>query len=320
MQASSQRFRFSISSISPIFLIVFMLSSFLVSCDSGVIDLDVQGHRGCRGLMPENSLPAFHKACELGVTTLEMDVVITADSQVVVSHEAWFSHEFCNKPDGSPITEAEEKQYNIYKMDYTEVQRYECGQLAHPRFPDQVKMSVHKPLLATVLQEIEAAYPPDHTKDRKAIRYNIELKTEQGSSEFNPAPKEFVRLVLAQLAPYWDEQMPNSLLERLTLQSFDHEILREIRRQQTKVRIALLVEEEDLWEEQLKAFGDYPDILSPDFTQVNAEMLVFAANKNMKVIPWTVNEETDMRRLIKLGVHGIITDYPDRLIALLKDL
>jgi glycerophosphoryl diester phosphodiesterase len=283
----------------------------LSACNYGVIDLDVQGHRGCRGLMPENSLPAFEKAWESGVTTLEMDVVITGDSQVVVSHEAWFSHEFCSKPDGSAITEAEERQFNIYHMDYAEVMKYDCGMRAHPRFTAQQKLPVVKPLLSAVIAHIEEMSIADQAADRYP-RYSIELKTEPEGS-FNPAPKDFVRLVLAELAA-------TGVSSRCNLQSFDLEILREIRRQDTQMPIALLVEEGDNYKDQLSALGEYPEILSPSFDQVDAAMLSFAATKNMKVIPWTVNETDDMRRLIKLGVHGIITDYPDRLVALLQNL
>lgn len=299
------------------FILPMAMMLLTTACNTGVIDLDVQGHRGCRGLMPENTLPAFEKAWELGVTTLEMDVVVTRDSQIVVSHEAWFSHEFCSKPDGSPITEAEEKQFNIYQMDYAEVMRYDCGERVHPRFAQQQKLPVFKPLLSAVIEHMEEQYALGQYGSRLP-RYSIELKTEPGSA-FNPVPKEFVRLVVAELKAL-DENNEMGLLNRINLQSFDLEVLREIRRQDRSMPIALLVEEGDKYMTQLSEFGDYPDILSPDFTQVDADMLSFAATKNMKVIPWTVNEVEDMRRLVKLGVHGIITDYPDRLVALLEEL
>ncbi len=288
-----------------------MATLLLSACDKGVIDLDVQGHRGCRGLMPENTLPAFEKAWELGATTLELDVVVTRDSQVVVSHEAWFSHEFCSKPDGSAITEAEEKQYNIYQMDYADVMKYDCGMRVHPRFPNQQKMSVFKPLLSAVLLHMAEQYPTTGDEYRNP-KFNIELKTEPGGL-YNPAPKDFVRLVLAELEAA-------EVTYQCTLQSFDLEILREIRRQNQDIQLALLIEEDENYINRLSEFGDYPNILSPAFQHVDEDMLSFAANKNMKVIPWTVNEPDDMRRLIKMGVHGIITDYPDRLVALLQEM
>src|SRR6478736_4625869 len=95
---------------------------------------DFEGHRGCRGLMPENSIPGFLKAIELEVTTLEMDVVICKDLKVVVSHDPFFSHEFCLKPDGTKIKEEEEKNYKLFEMTYEEIKAYDCGSKVHPRF------------------------------------------------------------------------------------------------------------------------------------------------------------------------------------------
>ncbi|MCY7329566.1 MAG: glycerophosphodiester phosphodiesterase, partial [Saprospiraceae bacterium] len=88
---------------------------------------DLQGHRGCRGLMPENTIPAMLRAVDLNVNTLEMDVVITADGQVILSHEPFFNHEITTKPDGTPVTGVEEKQLNIYKMTYAQTTRYDVG-------------------------------------------------------------------------------------------------------------------------------------------------------------------------------------------------
>jgi glycerophosphoryl diester phosphodiesterase len=115
--------------------------------DGGMVGgFDLQGHRGCRGLMPENTIPAMLKAIDLGVTTLEMDVVITKDNKVVVSHEPWMEKEITTKPDGSFInTTVESMEFNIYKMNYDEVVKYDVGMKPHPRFPNQQKMKVVKP-------------------------------------------------------------------------------------------------------------------------------------------------------------------------------
>ena len=102
-----------------------------------VASFDYQGHRGCRGLMPENTIPAFLKAIELHVTTLEIDVVITKDKQVIISHEPFFNHEITTKPDGSFIDEKDEQTYNIYKMTFAETKRYDVGLKPHPRFSQQ---------------------------------------------------------------------------------------------------------------------------------------------------------------------------------------
>jgi len=95
---------------------------------------DVEGHRGSRGLMPENTIPAMLKAVDLGVTTLEMDAVVTKDKQVVLSHEPFFNHEISTKPDGTEVKQEEERSLNIYQMDYSQVKQFDVGMRTHPRF------------------------------------------------------------------------------------------------------------------------------------------------------------------------------------------
>ncbi len=108
---------------------------------------DKQGHRGCRGLMPENTIPAMLKAIDLGVTTLEMDVVITKDKKVILSHEPFFGNEITTRPDGSYIKFTEEQHYNIYQMNYDEVIKYDVGMKPHPRFPQQQKNESGKTII-----------------------------------------------------------------------------------------------------------------------------------------------------------------------------
>src|SRR5687768_4410221 len=136
---------------------VFLLV-FIVSCNSSKLmpgtspGFDKQGHRGCRGLMPENTIAAMLKAIDLGVTTLETDIAITKDKQPILSHEPFFNHEITTKPDGSFVTEAEEKSLNIYKMDYEQVKSFDVGLKPHPRFPHQQKIKAIKPLLEEMIE------------------------------------------------------------------------------------------------------------------------------------------------------------------------
>ncbi|HYJ37651.1 MAG TPA: glycerophosphodiester phosphodiesterase family protein, partial [Chitinophagaceae bacterium] len=118
-------------------------------------EFDVEGHRGSRGLMPENTIPAMYKAIDLGVTTLEMDAVITKDKKVVVSHEPFFNHEITTKPDGSEVKKEEERSLNIYQMDYDQVKQFDVGMKKHPRFLRQQKIEVSKPLLADLIDSVE---------------------------------------------------------------------------------------------------------------------------------------------------------------------
>ena len=135
---------------------------------------DKQGHRGCRGLMPENTIPAMVNALNLGITTLEMDVVITKDKKVILSHEQWFGQEITTKPDGTFIGNREERKFNIYWMTYEETKTFDVGMKPHPRFPQQQKMKATKPLLSDVIDSINKEMM---TRRRPFPYYNIETKT-----------------------------------------------------------------------------------------------------------------------------------------------
>ena len=119
---------------------------------------DKEAHRGGRGIMPENTIPAMLNALDLGVTTLEMDVVITLDKQVILSHEPYFNKDITTKPDGTYLQDNESKDFNIYKMSYEQVRQLDVGMKPHPRFPGQQKRPAHKPLLRDV---IDSDYPID---------------------------------------------------------------------------------------------------------------------------------------------------------------
>ena len=129
------------------------------------VTFDIQGHRGCRGLMPENTIPAMITAIDLGVTTLELDVVVTKDKKVIVSHEPWFGRDITTKPDGSYMGEREEKRFNIYWMTYEQTRTFDVGIKPHPRFPQQQKMKVTKPLLTEVIDSVrkETTLTPPRT-------------------------------------------------------------------------------------------------------------------------------------------------------------
>ena len=265
---------------------------------------DVQGHRGCRGLMPENTVPAMLYALGLGVTTLEMDVVITKDNKVVVSHEPWFETEITTKPDGSFINPGDAMQYNIYKMNYDEVKTYDVGMKPHPRFPKQQKLKAIKPLLSDLLDSV--------TEYMKMSRrpfpfFNIEIKSlPAGDGRFHPAPPEFAELLMAVIKEKGVE-------ERVIIQSFDFRSLKYVHEKYSSIKTSMLIEDSDVndFEGQLNRLGYTPEYYSPNQTLVDEELVKQCHAKGMKIIPWTVNENKQIKKLQKLGVDGIITDYPD---------
>ena len=145
--------------------------------------------------MPENTIPAMKTALDLGVTTLEMDVVITKDKKVVISHEPCFNHEITTKPDGIYVTETEERSLNIYRMNYEEVKKYDVGMKPHPRFPQQQKIRVIKPLLGDLLDSVQQYMM---TSKRPLPYFNIETKSCSWlpTKSFIPQPAEFVELLM----------------------------------------------------------------------------------------------------------------------------
>ena len=266
---------------------------------------DTQGHRGCRGLMPENTIPAMRTALDLGVTTLEMDVVITKDKKIVLSHEPWMNSEIATHPNGKPVTKEEERGLNIYQMSYDEVKKFDVGLRPHPRFPTQQKIQVHKPLLSDLLDSVQLYMM---TSRRPFPFFNIETKTNLlGDGKYHPGPSEFIELLVAVIK---EKQVE----ERVIIQSFDFRTLKYLHEKYPKIKTAMLIEgfdKRDL-DEQLKALGFIPTIYSPAHELVTEELIRKCHAKQMQVIPWTVNNKERILVLKTMGVDGIITDYPNR--------
>ncbi len=259
--------------------------------------IDWQGHRGARGVYPENTWPAFQYALENGMKTLEMDVVITADQQVVLSHEPFLSHEICLDSNGSVIIDTAEQDYNIFRMTYEELQQYDCGSKPHPRFPQQKKMKVTKPLLADIISQAEAF-------KREAVFYNIEVKSQpERDSIYYPSVQTYTDLVV-------DVISRSGVFERTTLQSFDHRCLQYAHRTYPELKLALLVEENPDFRKEIEVLGFTPNIYSCYYPLVNEDLAHYAHQNNIEVIPWTVNDKEQIQKLIQIGVDGIITDYP----------
>ncbi|MGC1471709.1 MAG: glycerophosphodiester phosphodiesterase family protein [Psychroserpens sp.] len=263
--------------------------------------IDIQGHRGCRGLHPENSIPAFKKALELGVTTLELDVVISKDHKVVVSHEPFMNHLIAFDAFGNEITEAEEMSFNLYTMPYDSIVLYNCGTKRHPRFPRQKLEKVHKPLLLEVIDLAEST-------SKQNILYNIEIKSNhEYDGIFTPQLDKFVSLVLDMIAL-------KGIEDRTTIQSFDLRALEETRRQNDDLQIALLIDENESIEKKLAQLSFEPEIISPYFKLLDLDIVSKFHDQGFKIIPWTINNISDIELMIDFEVDGIISDYPDRVI------
>ncbi len=270
----------------------------------GKDSFDWQGHRGTRGLLPENTIPAFIKAVELGVNTLELDIAISKDRIPIVSHDPWMSPEICSKPDGTPVTEEEAKDLKIYGMTYAEIKQYDCGSRGNPHFEEQQAMKVHKPSLRDMVTAVEAYCK----KNQLPVPfYNIEIKSRpEWDDVFAPKPDVFASLLLAEMTSL-------GINDRANIQSFDPRSLHVVKKAAPGMPLALLVENEDGVDANLARLGFVPQIYSPYFPLLDKKAVEKLHAKGMKVIPWTVDETDKMEQLIDMGVDGIITDYPNRI-------
>ena len=271
---------------------------------------DVHGHRGCRGLMPENTLPGFLQALDLGCDWLELDVVIAGDGSVIVSHEPWMSAEICLDRNGRPFQAEHERLLNIHRMTLADMALFDCGTKPHPGFPDQEHFAATKPTLDSVVKACE-----DHATENglPEPRYSVEIKSDPALyGEFQPLPAPFVRSVMARITELGIE-------DRCILQSFDPSVLQEVARTSPGTRIALLVDNHDGLEKNLQRLGFEPAIYSPMFELVDKELVRALQARNIELVVWTVNRKKDIRRMVDLGVDGIISDYPDRVIRILDE-
>ena len=266
---------------------------------------DWQGHRGARGLLPENTIPAFIKALDLGVTTLELDLAVSKDSQLIISHEPFLNPDICQNADNSRLNKKEAEKKRIWLMTADEVRKYDCGSLGNPRFLTQQRMRVFKPTLAEMVDAVKT-YCKE--KNRPLPYFNIEIKSMPAWDEkFTPSVKTFAQLTLASI-----KQL--KIYEKACIQSFDVRALEAIHQLDPQITTALLIETQGTIEANLTKISFKPSIYSPDFKLVDKNVVDFCHSKNIRIIPWTVNEVMDMKNMIKLGVDGMITDYPDRII------
>jgi len=266
------------------------------------------GHRGTRGLMPENTIPAMIKAIETGANTIEVDVHITKDGKVVVYHDESFNPDFTTRPDGSEIQKAERKQYTFYQMNYADIRPFIIGQKDYPAYPQQQRMASYAPLLSELIDSVEA-----YTKAHKlpGVYYLVEIKSNAKSDGVEqPVPEEYVKILMGDL-------ITKRLGSRLFIQSFDMRPLQVLHRKYPAIRLGFLTgDQKAVFEENLAQLGFLPAFYNPNYNLVTPELVQKCHAKKMKIEPWTVNTLEEMKKLKAMGVDGIITDYPN----LFKDL
>ncbi len=254
----------------------------------------VHGHRGARAVRPENTIPAFTYAIEAGVDVLELDMAVTKDDVVVVSHDLVLPEAICQGPANATRV--------IREMTFAELERWDCGTRKNPKYPKQ------QPVPGTRVPALDEVFA---LKDRGPFHFNIETKIFKDKPQLAPPPERFVELVLAVIRKH-------QLEDRVILQSFDFRTLKAMKKLEPRIRLSALEEF------SLKSFasiakdaGGAP-IVSPQFRMVTKGKVADAHRKKLQVVPWTPNEPGQWESLVEAGVDAIITDDPAELIAFLK--
>ena len=294
---------------------------------------DLQGHRGARGLMPENTLPAFARALEIGVTTLELDLAMSRDREVVVMHNPRFEPALTRDQRGAWLEKASP---SIHSMNLAQIKTYDVGRLNPAskyaeRYPQQQAIDgTRVPTLGEVFDLVQ-------NSGNQRVGFNIEIKINPERPGITWPPQEFARAVL-------DVIHRHGMQQRVVVQSFDWRVLRAVQEMAPNLKTSYLTASQD-WLDNLQAGYPGPspwlagldiddfngnvaraisaaggNIWSPFHREVSAESIRQARKRGLKVLVWTVNEPVRMLELIEMGVDGIITDYPNRLRKVLLDL
>ena len=268
---------------------------------------EIQAHRGGRTLFPENTLQAFCYAASLGIRVLELDLVVSKDHQIVVSHDPWLSAPLCSDPCGLRLSAEDRLRYVMYEMTYADIASFDCG-LIHPSFPGQLRIASFKPLLSTVFREVDAYIASVGMKGR--MIYNLEIKSwPDKDGIFHPPPDHYAALVVELVKAA-------GLSLRVRIQSFDERVVREAWKVNPRLCYGLLIEETKNTGRLLHELGFVPRYVNPHFSLVEPEMAEALHREGISMIPWTVNQPEEMLAMQQLGAEGIITDYPERAIAL----
>lgn len=270
--------------------------------------IDAQAHRGGMGLYPENSIPAFKNSLDLGANTLEMDLCVTKDGKVVLSHDPAFEARYTTKPDGKEMKRGEEPY--VYHLTYDEIAKYDVGMRSVRSWPEKACVPAVKPLLTDVITFVE-----NYTKENglTPVKYNIEIKSDYTCSNGEegrdwPEYKEFVDICAPVIASF-------GLGDRLIVQSFDDRALNYLHEKYPEFTLSYLIRDHDTDFDKFMGLLNFtPEWLSPPHQNVTAEFLAEARARGMKLVTWTVDEVSEIKRLMDLKVDGIISNHPDSLL------
>ena len=257
--------------------------------------------------MPENTISAMKNALDLGVNTLEFDLQLSQDGQVVVSHDNFFDARYATRPDGTLIQKDDPKEY-LYTMPYDSIVKYDVGLRPVDRWPNQQKVAEVKPLAGDLIDFAESYA-------KEAVNYNIEIKSWPGEGEGTLWPEYHV---------FCDTCIPlllsKNLGKRLIVQCFDTRALNYMHEQWPDLTLSYLTEDYDGGdiEQLLGNLTFVPQWWSPESSVVTKENVAWCHAHHIGVVPWTVDDPEEMRRLVDCGVEAIISNYPDILIETVR--
>ena len=253
----------------------------------------MHGHRGARARRPENTLPAFEYAIQQGVDALEMDMAVTSDNVIVISHDPILHPPVCSGP---------VKAAAIHTLTLAQVRQWDCGAVRNPIFPNQ------EPVPGTRMPTLDDAF---RLASRGTFAYNIETKSFPEHPEYTPKPDEFAKLVLAKIREY-------KLEKRVILQSFDWRTLIAMRKLAPEIRLSALTENDTRDFAAIAKDAANAEIVSPIASLVTPEKVAAAHAAALQVVPWTANTPAAWDMLIAAKVDAIISDDPAAVIAYLK--
>ena len=265
-----------------------LLSLLLSSLIMGQGEYKIFGHRGCRGIYPENTIEGFKKAISFGVDGIEFDVVVNKNQELVISHESYIDTNYCltNKLDNDSL--------NIYKMINAEIKKIDCGSKFVKEFPNQLKVKERKPTFKEFKKELNE-YNGDILFEIKC-EYNL-------VNEYFPEYENYAKII-------FKETRYSKQLDKIYFMSFDYRILNELFKIMPNSKYIYLSSNKE-FEQEMKFLNFEPYGVGLDYNIISQKIIDFVHNKKQVIYGWTINDKENSKTLTSMGLDGVITDYPN---------
>lgn len=278
---------------------LFILPMLIMSTATAIAqnkNYEVFGHRGCRGLLPENTIPAFQKALSLPIDGIEWDVVVNKDSQLIISHEPVMDATYCLDENGKEFSKSKEKNYNIFQMTTAEVKQFDCGSKPNPNFPQQEKIKLFKPTLQEAFQQLNLS--------KATILFEIKSVPKE-YNKYQPTPEVYAAIIAKEIANFPYKQ-------NIIFMCFDKNMLEAMHKLLPNYRYIYLTYL------PFKSSNNFIDDLSFKpyalgmyHATATKKAIKKAHSEGVKVFAWTVNKIEIADKLKRFAIDGIITDYPN---------